>query len=239
MCDALIIGIAATVAGVAGQAAEAAGQASAQNKQKSAYDTWVAQQDQARNLETQRQDTLRQRAEAAQQVGLTTLSSDQQKQRQADEETRLSNYLTNQTPSAPTVGAPVSVADRALTGQGGGDPALMNDLAGRINDATTQAKNRIAALARVSSFGGSSGGLSTTADLSLQQSGRGIDAANNARQGSLGAYNLEHTIEPIQIKHTPSATLPLTNASLMVGTSLLGAQLAGAAVPKIPAFYQV
>jgi hypothetical protein len=238
MCDALTIGIAATVAGVAGQAAEAAGQASAQSKQKSAYDTWVAQQDQARNLETQRQDTLRQRAEAAQQAGLTTLSSDQQMQRQSDEEARLTNYLTNQPPPAATVGAPTSVADRALTGQGG-SPALMSDLAGRINDATNQAKQRIAALARVSSFGGSSGGLSTTADLSLQNVGRGIDAANNARQGSLGAYNLEHTIEPIQIKHTPSATLPLTNAALMVGTSLLGGQLAGAAVPKIPAFYQV
>ena len=79
----------------------------------------------------------------------------------------------------------------------------------------------MAALARVSSYGESFGGLGTTNKEALATSGRGIDAANEMRRGSLSAWGAEKAIDPVQVSYSN----PLGEAfatALQVGTQGLG-----------------
>src|SRR5262245_55484547 len=120
MCDPTVLTIATTVAGLAGQASSYFGQMSAQKKQEQAYNEWAAQQSKNRALENARQEDLRKQSQQAQQQGLADVSADSQKKAQADEEARLTGYLQGQQPGQDAA-PPVSVTDRMLTGQAGGD----------------------------------------------------------------------------------------------------------------------
>ena len=236
MCDPTVLTIATTVAGLAGQASSYFGQQAAMKDQEKAYNEWAAQQSKNRANENARQEQMRQESQKAQQQGLQDVSAQNQKQTQAEEQSRLTGYLQGGGPEgeAPT---PVSVADRSLTGQGagGGDaPAgdpFQTELAKKINEATSDSRQRIAALAKVSSYGGSEGGLDTMTREALAKSGRGIDVTNDLRRGSLGAYGIEQAVNPKQISYTPGP-LSMLSPLLGVGMQGLGGMMAKATVPS-------
>jgi hypothetical protein len=239
MCDPTVLAIGSTIAGVAGQAANYFGQQSAQNKQEDAYNEWAAQQSKNRALENSRQEGFRKDAQAAQQQGLQDVGADAQKRAQETEEQRLGDYLQGKDQqAAPDPSAPISIADKTLSGQqdtgaGPGDQ-FQSDLATKINQATAASKQRIQALARVSSYGGSQGGLDTVTSEALRKSGSGIDVTNDLRRGSLGAYGIEQAVNPKQISYTPSPLAGVASSLFSIGTQGLGSMFAGnAATPTV------
>jgi hypothetical protein len=242
MCDPLTIGSIAV--GLAGTAANAVGQQGAAKKQQREYDAWAAQQKQARNAENARQEQLRGRAETSRQEGVEAISADEQARTQAAEEARLTSALNEegQTNTADP-GAPASVADDVLTGSGGGGQVFQSDLARKISDATASAKQRIGALARVSSYGDSFGGLGTVNPINQGRAGAGIDAANEMRKGSISAYGAETAIDPVQITYS-NPIADIASSFLGAGMQGLGQSMAGgggvssifkgAVKPKVP-----
>jgi hypothetical protein len=229
MCDPVTLGIASTVVGAAGSAANAAGMRKAQKQQANEVSSWQRQQTKFRQDEQGRQEELRQGAEQAQQQGLEQISGEAQAKRQAEEEARLASYLQGdqQQATQETGGAPVSVADKSLSGQSGGGEEFKTDLAKKINDASKGAKERLGALARVSSYGDSFGGLGTTNPLLQQAAGGAIDRQNEFRRGSLGAYNVERAIEPVQVSYTPSPMADIFSSALSFGGQALGNSFGG------------
>jgi hypothetical protein len=227
MCDPATLAIASaasTAIGAAGSVGSSMAARSAQKKQANEVASWTAQQKQFRQQEQGRQEELRQGAEQAQQQGLEQMSGENQAKRQADEEARLTSYLQGDQQNAQqeTGGAPISVADKTLTGQSGGDEMFKTDLAKKINEATTGAKQRLAALAKVSSYGDSFGGLGTTNPLVQASAGSAIDRQNEFRRGSLGAYNTERAIDPVQVTYTPSPMADVFSTALSLGSQGLG-----------------
>lgn len=241
MCDPLSLSIASTVAGIAGSAVNSMGAQSAAKKQQREVEIWQQQQKANRQAEQARQEEYRQEAEKAQQKGLQDVSGEAQTKRQSDEEARLAQYLQGKGDAAnatPDPGAPISQSDAALSGQNteAADPAFKSELASKINDATKSAKQRIGALARVSSFGESFGGLGTTNPLLQQAAGSAIDMQNEFRRGSLGAYNVEQAVDPVQVTYTPSPLGDIFSSALSLGAQGLGNKFgAGSLFDSTPA----
>jgi hypothetical protein len=63
-------------------------------------------------------------------------------------------------------------------------------------------------MATVASYGGSAQGLGTVNPQIQAEAGSAIDVQNEFRRGSLGAFNLEQAVEPVQVTYQPS---PLAN----------------------------
>jgi hypothetical protein len=225
MCDPLSLSIASTVAGVAGTAANSMGAMNAQKKQQREVQAWQQEQKRFRDTEKLRQEEMRSGATKAQQEGLAKLSAAEQGKRQDAEEARLAAYLQGEDQTATTeAGTPLSVADKELTGQQstGGDEVFQTELAKKINEATAGAKQRMASLAKVSSYGSSFGGLSTVNPLIQQAAGSAIDRQNEFRRGSLGAFGVERAIEPVQVTYTPSPLADIFSSALSFGAQGLG-----------------
>lgn len=228
MCDPVSLTIASTAIGAAGSLANYAGAMSAQKKQEKEYNAWTQYQNKVRAEENVRQEQLRGKAEESRQKGVEDISAESQKERQAAEEARLGEYLADQDPAQE--GEPViSTADASLSGQASADPQFQTDLAKKINEASTDAKKRMEALAGVQSFGGSFGGLGTTNPLLLQEAGSGIDAANEMRRGSLAAFGTEQNVDPMQFTYTPSPVADVFASMFSIGAQGLGGSLAGGA----------
>jgi len=227
MCDPLSLGMLAI--GVAGTAANSIGQMNAAKKQEEAYNTWAAQQKTNRANENLRQQEFREGAEAARQQGVADLDADNQKKVQAEEEARLASlYSEEGTITAPATGTAPSASDAALAGQqAAGGQVFQDDLARGLADAAASAKQRIGALATVNSYGGSYGGLGTVNPIALQESGSGIDEANEYRRGSLSAYGVEQAVDPEQITYTPSPIASIASSFLGAGMQGLGGSLVG------------
>ena len=226
MCDPLTLGSLAI--GVAGTAASSIGQMSAQKKQESEYNRWVQQQKKNRELENQRQESLRQQAEAARQQGVNDISADNQKKLQSAEEERLATELAGEgdVQATPDPAAPTSVADPMLSGSQGGGEVFQSDLASALSDAAASAKQRIGALATVNAYNDSESGLATVNPINQARAGAGIDAANNARRGSLAAYQTEQAVEPVQVSYS-NPIADIASSFLGVGLQGLGGAAAG------------
>lgn len=226
MCDPVSLSVASTVIGAAGTAAGAMTQRSAQRKQEREVNTWQEQQRKNRFAEGARQEGLRQEATRAQQAGLQQVSAADQQKRQADEEARLAAYLKGDSAASqatPEAGVPTAVADTEMfSGQEAGGEEFKTELAKKISEVTSAAKQRIGALARVSSYGESFGGLGTMNPILQQQSGAAIDAQNEFRRGSLGAYGTEQNVDPVQVSYTPSPLADVFSTMLSAGTQGMG-----------------
>lgn len=232
MCDPTVIAVASTVAGIAGTAANAFGAMSAANKQKEAYDQWAAQQHANRVAAAAKDEQDRQQADAARQQGLQQVGADAQKAQQATEQARLTQFLqgTGSQTTDPSTGtsAPISVTDASLSGQGAStDPTFKADLASKLNAAAAGAKQRIGALAAVSSYGGSQGGLDQFTSQALAKSGQGIDMANAFRKGDLGVLATQQAVNPEQITYQPSPLASISGDLLKFGANKLGNIFAG------------
>jgi hypothetical protein len=229
MCDPVSLSIASTVIGAAGTAAGAMGQRSAAKRQAAEVHTWQEQQKKDRAAEQVRQEEFRQQAEKAQQQGLADVSGEAQTKRQGEEEARLAEYLQGRGDAATATdesgNAPQATADTAMfSGQQGGGEEFKTELAKKINEASTGAAQRMKALARVSSYGESFGGLGTENPLLQQKSGAGIDMANEFRRGSLGAFGVEKAVDPVQVTYTPSPMADIFSTALSLGAQGMGGQ---------------
>lgn len=222
MCDPVSISLASTAIGLAGTAGTAMAASSAERKQADNVRAWQQKQAQFRKAEMQRQEEFRRGAELERQKGLREIDAEGQQKRQAEEETRLAETLQSDAP--PTEGSEgVSEADKALAlGRETSGPDLKSDLAKKINDVSKEAKARVAAMARIGSFGESFGGLGTTNPLVQQATGNAIDRQNEFRRGSLAAYNSERAIDPVQVTATASPLAEVFPAMLSMGTQGLG-----------------
>jgi hypothetical protein len=236
MCDPSIlatISAVSTVAGLAGSGMSALSSMNAQKKQKQEIEAWQRKQAMNREAQQVRQEQLRGQAEAARQQGVQAVGAENQKKVQAEEEARLTKYLQGQGEAAqatPEAGAaPVSGADLLKTAGVTGDKEITNDLAYKLNQATKGAQQRLQALAGVSSYGGSSGGLGTVNPLAQQASGQGIDLANNMRKGELAVYDLQQGINPVQIQANANPLSDLFSFMTQVGSAGMAKGAGGAA----------
>lgn len=234
MCDPVSLSIASTVAGVAGTAVSSIGAMNAQKKQERNVLQWQREQTQARQQEQARQEQLRQQADTARTAGLEKMTGEAQQKRQSDEEARLAAYLQGGEGSqqaTPETGstAPISIADTAMTGEVADpqDKNLQVDLAKKINDATKNANQRLGALARVSSYGSSFGGLGTENPMIQQETGGNIDMFNEFRRGSMAAYGLKKAIDPVQVTYTPSPLADIFKTVGSIGAYGMGSQAGG------------
>jgi hypothetical protein len=242
MCDPTLIGVASalsTVVGAAGSLANMSGMRNAQKKQQQEVSIWQQQQRKDRAAEQIRQEDLRKEADKARVAGLDALSADEQKKRQGEEEDRLNKFLQGQGDAAmatPETGAPIATADSAmLSGQQGGDTVASTDLAKKISEAAGGAGQRIKALAKVSAFGDSFGGLGTVNPMIQGATGNEIDKFNEERRGSLGAFATERAVEPVQVSFTPSPLADIFSTALSAGAQGLGNAYGGGGYPAAPA----
>ena len=200
--------------------------AATRDAQNQANDQWVAYQKRMHDQEAAADQAAREKATAAQQSTLNKISPQAQEQTQSTEQQRL-NALYNQAGSAAPGGA--GGASPLLSGEGTGNQSTTNSIMSQINQATAQARQRIAALATASSYGGSFGGLGTTVPITLAQGGNAINLQNAIRQGDLKTYGVQQQVQPLQY-----AVGPGTSATAGIGKALGGiaGTLAGSAGPK-------
>jgi hypothetical protein len=227
MCDPTVLAIASTVGGLAATAANYAGESAAASTQEDAYNQWANQQRQNRLKAQQQDEANRQKADAARLQGLQDVSPAAQSATQADEQARLTSYLQGQGPASNSTEnpTPVSIADTRLSGQDSGGDTFQSDLMSKLDAASKDSKARIAALATVGSYGGSSGGLDVHNARAFQNAGQGIDLANEFRKGDLSTLGVEQAVNPPQYTYrSPFASLGPT--LLSVGSQGLGQTLA-------------
>jgi hypothetical protein len=116
--------------------------------------------------------------------------------------------------SDKTVVAPASKEggfsfDPSIQGSKGGTDLFRSDLARKLNIAARGARGQINALADLSAYGGSYGGLGTVNPLILQKSGQTIDLFNNFRRGDMNVYNVERRIPASQYQYKQSPAMGL------------------------------
>jgi hypothetical protein len=225
MCDPMsIIGVGIAVGSAAMQAHQ---QQELMDKQQAANDQWVAYQRRQSAAENQRQEELRQKAEAARQGSLGELTAQKQTEAQGSEQSRLTSTLTPEETAAMAAGNQQTLNDKLLSGQRGGDPGVQADIKGQLARAAGEARQRIAALAAIQSYGGSQFGLTNRANTVLNASGQTIRLAGDERGGSLGAYGVEKAVEPIRFQATPSGWGAVSTAAAKAAGPGIGKSLSG------------
>jgi hypothetical protein len=234
MCDAATLALAstaATVVGAGGSALSSLSAAKAQKQQQQEVLAWQQEQKRNREYAQARQEELRQEADASRVAGLEQLSGESQTERQKAEEERLASYLTGdaQKPTGETGQTPIAQADAALAGQNTSTTSdtFKGDLAAAINTATTGARERMKALAGVSSYGNSFGGLGTTNAEILNKSGADIDMFNEFRRGELGVHAAKSAVDPVQVTYTPSPLADAFSTAFQLGSQGLGNYIGG------------
>lgn len=204
--------------------------AAVQNAQNNANAQWVAYQDQIHRQEGLAQDQARNQANAAREQTLQQFTPQNQTQMQQAESQRLNNLYTNPSAAAGKPTADTSVASNdLLSGESSGNKQFMTSLTNQVNQATQQARGRIASLATAGSYGGSFGGLGTTDPILFAQGGNQINLANAKRQSDLATYGVEQQVQPLQYTFGPGyGTMGSIAKSLSsIAGSGLGAGAAG------------
>jgi hypothetical protein len=155
------------------------------------------------------------------------VSPQAQAQTQTDEQQRLNTLYTQ--PGAGTAQGGTAQGS-LLSGESSGDQTFMGSLTNQVNQATSAARQRIAALATAGSYGGSFGGLGTTVPIAFARGGNDINLQNAIRQGNLKTYGVQQQVQPIQYAVGPGTT---ATEGLAKGAMSLAGSLAGFAGPKI------
>ena len=229
MCDPATLALAstaATVVGGAGSVMSSMSAAKAQKQQQQEVLAWQQEQKRNREYAQARQEELRQEADRSRVAGTEQLSGENQTARQKAEEERLASYLQgDQQRAADEAGqTPVAEADAALAGQNTSTSSdtFKGDFAAAINTATKGARERMAALAGMSSFGGSSAGLARGNQEILNKAGSDIDMFNEFRRGELGVHAAKSAVDPVQVTYTPSPLADAFSTAFQLGTQGLG-----------------
>jgi len=239
MCDPLSLGMAAlsTVGSIAASSAQAAAAEDVTNKQNAANAQWVAYQENIHRQEQLAETQARNQANQAREDTLAKVSPEAQAATQSAEQQRLNNtYETSSekgTGRAPAgvdaTGGNAYALSGEQTGVGGGAPGSMGNLSGQVNQATAQARNRVAALATANSYGGSFGGLGTTIPIAFQRGANDINLQNEIRKSDLQTYGVEQQVQPIHYALGPEyGTMGAIGQALAgVAGKALGAAAAG------------
>jgi hypothetical protein len=222
MCDPLsAIGL---IGSIGGAFMNYSSQESAMENQQRANAEWVAYQTQAANEERAKDEANRQTATAAQQQTLSAISAPNQIAQQQTEQNRLTDTLT----PVALQGSPSAITDSLLlSGQKNANPNVTAAMGASVNAAAQQARQRIAALATIQSYGSSQFGLQPTVAAAFQQGNQAIDLASNYRRGDLAAYQVAKNVEPVKYQATPS---PFGGIASALG-GLAGKGLGNAMVP--------
>jgi hypothetical protein len=233
MCDPLVGGLIAGAASLATGAMQASQLADVQNKQNQANDAWVAYQTKIHREQTAAEDQARQAANAARLDTLQKVSPENQQQEQMTEQQRL-NTLYNKsdagTPQDTSNASNVLLSGEQTGVQGDpGNRSFMNNLTTQVNNATQQARQRIAGLATANSYGGSFGGLGTVVPQQFMQGGNYINMVNDIRQGNLKTYGVEQQVQPLNyaIGSTTSALGGISQALGGLAGKGIGTGMAG------------
>ena len=235
MCDPLTATAVAALGSVASAGAglyegqqQAAGLADVQNKQNQANADWVAYQTRIHQQQVQAEDLARQKATGVQQATLDKVSAPQQEAQQTAEQQRLNTLYTKPAGTATDASNPSNLL---LSGESSGpqNQTFMDSLTSQVNQATAQARSRIAALATANSYGGSFGGLGTTVPITFAQGGNDINLQNAIRQGNLKTYGVQQQVQPINYTIGPGTE---AQGSIAKGAMSLAGSLAGFAGPR-------
>ena len=174
------------------------------------------------------EDAARERATGVQQSTLQKVTAPQQEAEQGAEAQRL-NTLYNKTPA----GAPTDASNPSnllLSGENSGNQTFMDSLTSQVNNATSQARGRIQALATANSYGGSFGGLGTVVPIQFAQGGNQINELNAVRQGNLKTYGVQQQVQPLNYAIGPGTE---AQGSMAKGAMSLAGSLAGFAGPRV------
>lgn len=174
------------------------------SQQQAANDAWVAYQQQAQQKENAADEAARQKAESARQTALTDVNAGAQKQQQATEQARLTNFITPQSIKKSGTDPNEVPGDLLLSGQQYATPEVQQQISGQLNQAAQDARSRIAALATMQSYGGSQFGLQPTVNQAFQTSGQQIQLQGDVRQGDLAVLQAARNVQPLHIVATPS-----------------------------------
>jgi hypothetical protein len=232
MCDPVSLSIVGTVvsAGASlyeGQKAASELQAT-QDAQNKANAEWVAYQNKIHQEQSIAEQEGRRKATAAQQDTLGKVGPEAQAATQGSEQQRL-NTLYNEKGGNQASDAS-NPANLTLSGEQSGNKGFMDSLTTQVNQATSAARQRIGALAKASSYGGSFGGLGTTVPIAFAQGGNDINLENAIRQGNLKTYGVEQQVQPLQYTVGPGTSSTQGIAKALGG---IAGSLAGSAGPKI------
>jgi hypothetical protein len=232
MCDPLTAVAAIGAVGSAGMGLyegqqQAAGLADVQNKQNQANANWVAYQTQIHQQQVAQEDAARERATGVQQSTLQKVTAPAQEAEQGAEAQRLNTAYTKPAGTATDASNPSNLL---LSGENSGNQTFMDSLTSQVNQATAQARSRIAALATANSYGGSFGGLGTTVPIQFAQGGNAINELNAVRQGNLKTYGVQQQVQPLNYTIGPGTE---AQGSIAKGAMSLAGSLAGFAGPRV------
>jgi hypothetical protein len=123
---------------------------------------------------------------------------------QTTEQQRLNTLYNDPNQTGKSSADPNYAASQALSGQDKTGVSMSN-LTSQVNQATSAARDRIAALATASSYGGSFGGLGTVVPQIFAQGGNTINEANAERRGDLSTYATQQQVQPLTYAAGPGA----------------------------------
>jgi len=201
MCDPLsVLGL---VGSIGGSLINYEQQSSAMAAQEAANAQWVSYQRQQAQEANARDEANRQLATQAQQQTDQQITAQAQKNQQQTEQQRVQTDIT---PTAIQPGQTTQqlAGDMLLSGQKNAAPEVGGAINARVAQAAADARQRIAALSTIQSYGGSQFGLQPTVDRAFQAGNQQINLFNNYRRGDLAAYNVAKNVEPLKIQMTPS-----------------------------------
>jgi hypothetical protein len=204
MCDPLVGGLIAGAASLASGAMEAQQQQNLADAQNQANDQWVAYQNQVRRETQATEEAAHQKAEAARQETLQKISPQNQTQEQITEAQRLNTLYSNPSGGTPS-SDPNYAQSQLLSGEKTGPTNSMSGITSQINQATSAARGRIAALATAGSYGGSFGGLGTQVPIDLAQGGNAINLQDDIRRGNIATDAIRRQVEPLKYAAGPGA----------------------------------
>jgi hypothetical protein len=221
MCDPIsIIGLGLSI-GMA--AANYSAQQEMAAQQQAANDSWVDYQRREAAKYAQRDEQLRRNAEAARTGATSELTAEKQKGAQENEEARLKDVITPEELVAMAEGDASEIDKHLLSGQQNTAAPVKARMQQQIAQASQEARERIAALAVVQSYGGSQFGLTNRANRIFNTSGQDIRLASNERAGVLAAHNVAKSVEPIKIvQHGSSSLGGLSSGLAQLGGGKLG-----------------
>jgi hypothetical protein len=232
LCDPITI--ASLAVGAGGTAANFFGKKNAAQQQAQQFARWKEQQAGFRDAQDLKQKAYEEAARTAAQKGVDTASADNQKKVQAEEADRLAKeYTAPGSQEAAAATGPTSTADQMLKGGESGGDVFQADLARGLADSAASAKARIAAMANVNAYGGSSGGLGTVVPLAQQEAGQAINLQNNFRKGALSAYEAERRVQPVQVTYE-NPLADFAQSFLGFGMSRLGSAAGGGGTAVVP-----
>lgn len=227
MCDPL------TIAGLALSAASTIGTGIAQNRvagmNRRAQEENVRYRESMRRAELARQEEQRRQANEAWAQALERSSEPAQTEQLQTEQQRLSDLFNTRPDPVDDQGQ--IIGDVLLSGQDSDDERTRQAFATSLAEEAGRARDRIEAMATLSAYGPSSGGLDRFVSQNLAESGRDIFRTQSFRRGGLNALNTELAVEPIQYDYRSTGLGEILGAA---GSAATFGGSAGVGLPFLP-----